>query len=239
MPEQQDQTVLSGSAAQAAVEDLGWRFLLGFICLSVQVSTLSDASRLSAAVTALPEADGHLRLDLRPDRVELTLQTRAVAGITEADVELARLVSAAVKDLGLRSSGQSSSESRRPVQMLEIAIDALDIGSIRPFWKAVLAYTDEPGRPGPTDPLIDPAGQHPAFWFQQMDVARPQRNRIHLDVTVSHDEAEARVAAAVAAGGTLLDSSFARSFWVLADPEGNEACVCTWMDRDGREGSGE
>ena len=22
------------------------------------------------------------------------------------------------------------------------------------------------------------------------------------------------------------------SFWILADAEGNEACVCTWQDRD-------
>ncbi len=26
-----------------------------------------------------------------------------------------------------------------------------------------------------------------------------------------------------------------RSFWVLADVEGNEVCVCTWQDRDERE----
>jgi 4a-hydroxytetrahydrobiopterin dehydratase len=62
--------------------------------------------------------------------------------------------------------------------------------------------------------------------------ARPQRNRVHFDITVAHDEAEARVSAAIAAGGQLIDDSFARSFWVLADAEGNEACVCTWTGRD-------
>lgn len=233
MPEQQDETVLTGTEAQAAVEELGWRLLLGWIRLSVRVQGLADASRIAAAMTALPGADGHLRLDMRSERVELALQTGTVAGITAADVELARMVSESVENLGLHSPGRSSSESPRPVQMLEVAIDALDIASIRPFWKAVLAYADESGHHGPKDPLVDPAGQLPAFWFQQMDSARRQRNRIHLDVTVSHDEAEARVAAAIAAGGTLVSSSHARSFWVLADPEGNEACVCTWMDRDG------
>jgi hypothetical protein len=34
---------------------------------------------------------------------------------------------------------------------------------------------------------------------------------------------------------SLVDDSFARSFWVLADAEGNEACVCTWAGRDGPE----
>ena len=57
-------------------------------------------------------------------------------------------------------------------------------------------------------------------------------NRIHLDVTVPHDVAEQRVAAALAAGGTLVNGERARAFWVLADPEGNEACVCTWQGRD-------
>jgi 4a-hydroxytetrahydrobiopterin dehydratase len=64
-----------------------------------------------------------------------------------------------------------------------------------------------------------------------MDAPRPQRNRIHIDVTVPHDQAEARVAAALAAGGTLLSDTRAPAFWVLADPEGNEACVCTWQAR--------
>jgi 4a-hydroxytetrahydrobiopterin dehydratase len=41
--------------------------------------------------------------------------------------------------------------------------------------------------------------------------------------------------AALGAGGRLVDDSFARSFWVLTDAEGNEACVCTWADRDERE----
>ena len=61
-----------------------------------------------------------------------------------------------------------------------------------------------------------------------------ERNRIHLDVTVPHDVAEARGSPPpVAAGGTLVsDPAAAREFWVLADPEGNEACVCTWQDRD-------
>jgi 4a-hydroxytetrahydrobiopterin dehydratase len=72
----------------------------------------------------------------------------------------------------------------------------------------------------------------PAFWFQQMDAPRPQRNRIHVDVTVPHDVAEERVAATLAAGGRLVTDAYAPSWWVLADAEGNEACVCTWLGRE-------
>jgi 4a-hydroxytetrahydrobiopterin dehydratase len=65
-----------------------------------------------------------------------------------------------------------------------------------------------------------------------MDEPLAQRNRIHFDIAVSHEEAEGRIAAALAAGGRLLSDAEARAFWVLADAEGNEVCVCTWQDRD-------
>jgi 4a-hydroxytetrahydrobiopterin dehydratase len=120
----------------------------------------------------------------------------------------------------------------RSVQVLEIAVDALDIAALRPFWKAILGYTDEPGKGGPEDPLVDPLGQSPAIWFQQMSEPRPQRNRIHLDVSVPHDQARHRMQAALAAGGTLVYDAEAPAFWVLADAEGNEACVTTWRGRD-------
>jgi 4a-hydroxytetrahydrobiopterin dehydratase len=228
---------LSRTAASEAVNDIGWRYLLGTLALCVPVQSMAQATEVAAAVTAASgaDADGHLRMDLRPDRVELSLQTRAVAVVTGHDTQLARRISAAVDGLGLGPAGPTSDGSSRPVQMLEMAIDALDIPAIRPFWKAVMAYADEPGRDAPDDAIVDPAGQLPAIWFQQMDAPRPQRNRVHFDITVAHDEAEARVRAALAAGGRLVDDSYARSFWVLADAEGNEVCVCTWTDRDERE----
>ncbi|MFC7710427.1 VOC family protein [Micromonospora lupini] len=89
---------------------------------------------------------------------------------------------------------------------MEIAIDALDIAAVRPFWKAVLGYTDEAGADGPTDPIVDPVGQGPAMWFQQMDQPRPDRNRIHFDICVPHDEAPRRIQAALTAGGRLVSA---------------------------------
>jgi 4a-hydroxytetrahydrobiopterin dehydratase len=104
----------------------------------------------------------------------------------------------------------------------------MDIPAVRPFWKAVLGYDDVAA---PAD-LVDPTDGGPSLWFQQMDQPRPQRNRMHLDLTVPHDEAVARVQAALAAGGHLVSDDRARAFWILADSEGNEVCVCTWQDRD-------
>jgi 4a-hydroxytetrahydrobiopterin dehydratase len=228
---------VSRIAASEAVSDIGWRYLLGTLAVSVPVRSLAQASEVAAAVVAASGAgaDGHLRMDLRPDRVELSVQARALSEVTGRDIRLARRIAGTVNGLGLGPAPATSAESPRPVQLLEMAIDALDIPAIRPFWKAVMAYADEPGRNGPEDAIVDPAGQLPAIWFQQMDAPRPQRNRVHFDITVAHDEAEARVRAALDAGGRLVDDSFARSFWVLADAEGNEVCVCTWADRDERE----
>ena len=237
MSEEDLDTQLSRTAASAAVAGIGWRYLLGTLAVSVPVGSLVQASETAAAAVAAcgQDADGHLRLDLRADRVELSMQTRALGAVTSCDTRLAHCVHTALAGLGLAPAGPTSAESPRPVQMLELAIDALDIPAIRPFWKAVMGYADEPGSDGGQDAIVDPAGQLPAIWFQQMASPRPQRNRIHLDITVAHDEAERRVRAALAADGRLVDDSFARSFWVLADPEGNEVCVCTWTDRDERE----
>ncbi len=237
-PSIEPDTPLSRTAASDAVASIGWRYLLGTLNVSVPVRSLAQGSEVaSAAVAASGEdADGHLHVDVRPNRVELSVQTRERGAVTVRDTELARRIATAVDGLGLRPAEATSGESRRPVQMLELAVDTLDIGAIRPFWKAVMAYVDEPGNDGQENGIVDPAGQLPTIWFQPMDAPRPQRNRVHFDVTVAHDEADARVRSAIEAGGRLVDDSSARSFWILADVEGNEVCVCTWSDRDEREG---
>lgn len=225
---------LTRTEASRAVEAAGWRLLLGTLCASVPVRGLASGVVVArAAVEAAgQDADAHLRIDVRPDRVELSLQTRQAAAVTPVDTELAHHISETLGRLGYEVSRATSAHVHRPVEMLELAIDAMDIAAIRPFWKAVLALVDQPGEDPDTAGLVDPAGQLPAVWFQQMDEPRPERNRIHLDITVADDEAEARVRAALDAGGHLMNDAFARMFWVLADAEGNECCVCTWTDRD-------
>ncbi|SDG84427.1 4a-hydroxytetrahydrobiopterin dehydratase [Klenkia brasiliensis] len=219
-----DSPALTRTQAQDAVAALGWRLLLGELVTAVPLDSLAEGAGLLTAVAVElgPDGDAHLRADLRPDRLRLALQDRARGVVTATDVDLARRVTELV-DRPVDPVGETG------VQELEIAVDALDIPAVRPFWAAVLDLVPQPGD---EDALVDPAGRLPAVWFQQMDAARPQRNRIHLDITVPHDVAPARVAAALAAGGRLLSDDAARAFWVLADVEGNEVCVCTWQDRD-------
>ena len=238
---------LSRSEASDAVTRLGWRLVLGELRTEVRTGSLALAADVAARAATVAGAEGHLRLDVRADRVLLSLQTATAAWVTERDVELARNISTVVDETRLETvsgvgldadidgdgSDGGDGGGERAVQVIEIGIDALDAAAIRPFWRAMLGYVDEPGRFGPWDGLVDPLGQGPAVWFQRMDAPRPQRNRIHFDVSVPHDEAASRIGAALAAGGTLINDTRAPAFWVLADAEGNEACVTTWQGRDG------
>jgi 4a-hydroxytetrahydrobiopterin dehydratase len=226
---------LTRQQASDAVTDLGWRYILGLLRTTVRTESMAQAADIAQRVIALAgsDADQSLRMDLRPDRAVLTLQDLATGWITARETSLARQISEAVTDLGLAATPEVQAGPQRSVQVIEIGIDALDIAKIRPFWKAVLGYADEADHTGPEDALADPVGQGPSIWFQQMDAPRPQRNRIHFDVSVPHDEAQRRIQATQAAGGTLIYDAEAPAFWVLADPEGNEACITTWQGRDG------
>ena len=159
------------------------------------------------------------RRNLRSDGVTVRVGTHS-AGLSERDVDLARQISAAAHELGVPVDLTG-------MQIVQVAIDALVIPDVLPFWRAVLGYRQVGG-----EDVVDPHLQGPPFWFQQMDAPRPQRNRIHIDIYVPHDQAEARVAAAIAAGGHLVSDENAPGWWTLADAEGNEVDVASWPDRD-------
>ncbi|OFJ55241.1 4a-hydroxytetrahydrobiopterin dehydratase [Mycolicibacterium grossiae] len=214
-----------------AVDPLGWRLVLGVLVTHVPVGSLTDAARVATAAVdaAGAEGPGHLTAELFADRVVLRLQDVAVGDVTATDVALARRITDALGGIG---SATVAGDAVAP-QTLEIAIDASDIARVRPFWQAVTGYVDEPHPADlPPNALSDPLRRSPTIWFQQMDPPRGGRNRIHLDVDVPPERVAARMAAALAAGGRLVSDAAAPSFWVLADPEGNEACLCTWQGRD-------
>ena len=206
-----------------ALEGLAdWRVILGAIQATYRAGgSFTTAAELAAAIARLADdADHHPDLDLRyPDVVHVTLTTHDARGLTQRDVDLARAISA------LAATSGATGEPRAG-QLTEIAIDTMDADRIRPFWAAVLGYVDDGA-----GNLVDPRRLGPPLWFQQMDEPRTDRDRFHLDVSVPHDAAETRIEATLAAGGRLVTDAFARSWWVLADADGNEACVCTWQDR--------
>jgi 4a-hydroxytetrahydrobiopterin dehydratase len=201
-----------------------WRYLLNRIETIFRAGSFEDAAGFIQRIGEAAEtARHHPDIDLRyPDLVHVALTTHSADGLTEADLDLARTISGMAAEAGMTAEPLVS-------QTVEIAIDAMDIEAVRPFWREVLGYVEVPGYP---HDLVDPRRLGPAIWFQQMDEPRSQRKRIHLDICVPHDLADQRVAAAVDAGGTLVSDDEARAFWVLADAEGNEVCITTWQDRD-------
>jgi 4a-hydroxytetrahydrobiopterin dehydratase len=80
------------------------------------------------------------------------------------------------------------------------------------------------------DNAVDPLGHGSTVWMQDLDPAKPLRHAMHIDVSVAREEAERRLAAALAAGGRVVDDSSAPGAWVLADRAGNRVCIAAWPD---------
>jgi 4a-hydroxytetrahydrobiopterin dehydratase len=100
--------------------------------------------------------------------------------------------------------------------------DAIDVG----FWRAVLGYI-----PMADDNAVDPLGHGSTIWMQELDQAKSLQHAMHIDVSVAREHVKARIEAAVAAGGRIVDESHAPSHWTLADRAGNRVCICAWPDR--------
>jgi 4a-hydroxytetrahydrobiopterin dehydratase len=197
-----------------------WRVLGEGACAYFRTGSLAVGARFAQAVAELPEAgSGHPDIDLREDGVTVRLITVTddFYGLSGRTVRLAREISAVARSLGVPADPSE-------VQTVQVTLDVLDGASVVPFWRALLGYRDRANSP---EDLIDPHRRGAPFYFQQMNAPRPQRNRVHVDVWVPYDRAEERIAAAIAAGGRLVSDVHAPSHWVLADPEGNEACVGT------------
>jgi 4a-hydroxytetrahydrobiopterin dehydratase len=223
MDEQNAGWISPGQFQEAAgTED--WRVLGEGACAYFRTGSFEGGARLLQRVSELAAPRGHHPdADLRHQGVTVRLITitHDRFGLSQRDVELARQISAVARELGVPAEPSA-------VQTVQVSLDALVSAEVMPFWRAVLGY-EYCG--SPAEDLIDPRGRGPAFWFQQMDAPRRQRNRIHIDVWVPYDQAEARIAAALAAGGRLVSDEHAPAWWTLADAEGNEADVATSAGR--------
>ena len=187
------------------------------------------AAGFGAAAAALADAAGlPLLLDLRYSGVTVDSgKDQQEAGGFAA---LAASIQAVARELGLAADPSG-------ILDFQLGIDALDIPPVREFWRVALNYVEDP-RADVTD-LYDPRRLNPPVFFQQMDEPRPQRNRIHLDLFVPADQAEARVAAAVAAGGRITYDEYAPDWWTITDPEGNELDIAVAVGRAERQAAQE
>jgi hypothetical protein len=186
------------------------------------------ASRLAADAAATADDVGvELLIDLRPDGI--TIDSGKDRWVHERFADLATRVQAAAGGLGLLADP-------RPLRFVQVGVDAVDIPAVRAFWRAVLGYELDT-RPSVTD-IFDPRQLAVPLFFQPMspdDTARrAQRNRTHLDVFVPDDQADARITAAVAAGGRVVYDGEAPDWWTIADPEGNEVDIAVAVGREER-----
>src|SRR6185369_12409921 len=196
----------------------GWRALWGGGrgCAHFRTGSFGVGAALVQAISDLPSAAGHqVDVDLRGDGVTVRIFTDYPGGLSDKDVQVARDISAAARNLDLTADPSA-------VHHVQVAIDALAIPAVRPFWRAVLGYDEFDDAD-----LLDPHRSWPTFWFQQMDAERPQRGRIHIDIYVPRDPVEARIAAGLAAGGHMVRDN-GPNWWTLADAEGNEADLAVW-----------
>lgn len=194
-----------------------WVVLHGGPTAVFRVGSLAEAARLAGAIAAVPGLGPRTALTLTPEHVTVRL-TREMWATDVEHVELARTISRVARAAG-------GTPDRAAVQEVQVAIsakpDAIDVD----FWRAVLGYT-----PVAPDNGIDPLGNGSTVWMQDLPPEKPLRHAMHLDVSLAREEAGRRVAAAVAAGGRIVEETNAPGGWILADRAGNKVCIAAWPD---------
>jgi 4a-hydroxytetrahydrobiopterin dehydratase len=217
---------ISPSAFHAAGGTADWRVLGDGATAFFRTSSVAESARLVSAIGALPGVDQHVPdVDVRSTGVTVRLLTKADDGwgMSRRDVELASAISEAARDLGLAADPTV-------VQSFLVVPGAPAAATVMPFWRAALGFVPRPD--SPDEDLVDPQDRLPGFWFEDMREPRgDEGGAIHVAIWMPYEQAEARVAAALAAGGHLVRDR-APMWWTLADSAGNEIDISTVKGRD-------
>jgi 4a-hydroxytetrahydrobiopterin dehydratase len=203
-----------------------WRKLAQALHARYTIPDFPAGAAFVAAVAEAAEAAGHHPdLTLSYGVVGVRLATHEEGSwVTPKDIGLARTISRLAIEHGLTPDPAA-------VLQVELGLDTAGNDRLAPFWSAVLTGGPDAVVHGE---VLEPSGQAPSIWFQDAEASQDSkepRQRWHLDVWVAPEAAEGRIDAALAAGGVLVDDRQAPSFVVLADPDGNKACICTALDR--------
>jgi predicted enzyme related to lactoylglutathione lyase len=111
-----------------------------------------------------------------------------------------------------------------------LVLDCADPERLAGFWAEALGYTNL-GRADPYVLLVDEAKQRPKLLLQQVAEPKPGKNRMHLDVEADDVDGEVRRLEGLGARRVEDPMEEHGSRWVvMADPEGNEFCVCSGTD---------
>ncbi len=201
------------------------RYLVGDFGAGVRfVAAVGEAGDALGHHPHVTMGDGYVDLKLLSDdaiyRDEEGTE-HVVDWVTQQDVDLARRVTEIAAEQAVDADPAS-------ITTIELALDTAHAATIAPVWAALLTgSTDARGRGTIGDDVRDSTGRVPILWFQDTEEHETPRQRFHIDVQVPYDVAEQRIAAAVAAGAVVVDDSRAPSTTVIADQDGNKACVGT------------
>jgi 4a-hydroxytetrahydrobiopterin dehydratase len=198
---------------QPGVED--WRVTSWGPQAAFRAHSLAEAASLLPAIL-----DGAKRLDVEPDidlraeAVVVRVHYRGAQEIAPGGPAFAAEISRAAVELGLVAAPEL-------IATVDIAVAQHSGVDTRPFWNAALGYDNY----WDTD-SVDPLRRGPQLSFQPHETAG--RGRTHIDVSVSLDQAPARIAAALAAGGRMVDDSHAPDWWTLASPDNHGIDIAAW-----------
>jgi 4a-hydroxytetrahydrobiopterin dehydratase len=203
-----------GFLAAEGVDD--WVVLHGGATAVFKVGSIGEVAQLATAVAEIEGFEGSGALLTIVDASLTVRLTRDLWGLEPRHVELARSVSEV-------ASTHGAAADRASVQEVQLAIaskpDAVDVG----FWRAVLGYA-----PMAEDNAVDPLGHGSTVWMQPLDEVKPLQHAMHIDVSVARENFEARLAAALAAGGRVVWDG--KEHRTLADRAGNRVCLTAWPD---------
>ncbi len=217
--------------AEAELTD--WRKLAQGLHARYLIDDFSAGARFLVAVGGAGDVLGHHpRLTMGQGHLDLKLVSddaiyreddgteHVVQWVTQQDVDLARRISELAVEHGLRADPAAVSD-------IELGLDTPSSSTIAPVWAALLTGTaDAQGRGTPGDEIRDATGRVPNLWFGELGDSETSGQRVHIEVYVPLEVLEQRLAAVVAAGGVVVDTSEAPSLTVVADQDGNTGVIC-------------
>ena len=221
-PDGNEVDLVPGGPLDGGIGTADWQAVFSAMACYRVTSPAQQHDLASTAASIADDAGFPLMIDLRPGLVILDSgkdQWEADAhGLALDFSRLAEELQAAAREVG------AAADPGLP-RFVQLFLDAADVAAVRAFWVAALGYVHD-RRTGLSD-IHDPRWLKPVLVFQELDASetdrRQQRNRSHFELAVPADVAQSRVAAAVGAGGRVVDESAGR--WRVADPEGNELVI--------------
>ena len=203
-----------------------WRVISDGACAFYPTGSFAESAKLVDAIGHIEGITDHPpNVDIRHDGVTVRFLTKGADGygLSRPDLDLALEVEWVATEHGLVADSTA-------IQSLLVIPGWTNRAAIMPFWRAILGY--EPRIDSPDEDLVDRHDRDAAFWFEEMDAPRGDgKGAIHVAVWVPREQAQARIDAAVAAGGSIVHDANAPSWWTLEDPAGNQADIATVTGR--------